>query len=274
MNELQRQVYLSALGVDTYMPRWHLPFAPVSVACELPKFAHAENVTNEKIFNESNFSAANSPVNITSLISPSLKHNVVDGQVTPINSLIKDIITSKKPNKSESLVSQPVAALSESKSVFEPAIEAFSLSVWRPIEDMMIVDSRNNKLALPTDALLKNVFRQMFPQIPATFKEEVLRCPMIENSFTKRTADDARAELQTWLSVQCEIKPVKYLWLMGANAFMYLIANDNDKQQNLWHSISLVGTNVQALILPSLNELLIDPALKKYFFSAIRRYHS
>ena len=36
MNELQRQHYLSALGVDTYMPRWHLPFAPISVACELP----------------------------------------------------------------------------------------------------------------------------------------------------------------------------------------------------------------------------------------------
>jgi hypothetical protein len=36
MNEYQRQAYLSALGVDNYMPRWRLPLAPEPVACELP----------------------------------------------------------------------------------------------------------------------------------------------------------------------------------------------------------------------------------------------
>jgi hypothetical protein len=36
MNELQRQAYLSALGIENYAPRWFLPSAPVSVACSMP----------------------------------------------------------------------------------------------------------------------------------------------------------------------------------------------------------------------------------------------
>src|SRR6187402_3035801 len=36
MNELQRQAYLSALGIENYAPRWLLPSAPVSVVCAMP----------------------------------------------------------------------------------------------------------------------------------------------------------------------------------------------------------------------------------------------
>ena len=36
MNELQRQAYLSALGIENYAPRWLLPAAPVSAPCVMP----------------------------------------------------------------------------------------------------------------------------------------------------------------------------------------------------------------------------------------------
>jgi len=263
MNELQRQLYLSALGVDTYMPRWQLAFAPASVACSLPAFSESSILNTEK---------TSSVQIISSLISPQLDQQQSENKIVSINSLIGDIFDTKKIIKTDAQIKQSVSSLTEVAAV--STIEAFSLSIWRPIDDLMIVDSRNTKLALPTDALLKNLFRNMFSQVSALFKEEVLRCPMIENSFAKRTADDARAELQTWLSVQCEIRPIKYLWLMGENATNYLVADIAAKNKNLWQSSLVADSNIPALILPSLNELLINPLLKKPLFSAIRRYHS
>lgn len=260
MNELQRQLYLSALGLDTYMPRWQLAFAPVSVACPLPVSSDLAIFDVEKVTNVQSASTVTSP----RLDLPR------DNQTISINSLISDIFETKKVVKVDS--SLPKASSQGISSTVTPTIEAFSLSVWRPIDNVMIIDSRNTKLALPTDALLKNIISRIFPKTSLVFKEEVLRCPMIENSFAKRTADDARAELQTWLSVQCEIKPISYIWLMGDNATNYLI---KDTETNLlWKTALIADSNVQALILPSLNELLMNPLLKKSLFSAIRQYHS
>src|SRR5690625_6050036 len=42
MNELQRQRYLSALGVESYAPRWRLPGAPEPVLCTRLAVAAAE----------------------------------------------------------------------------------------------------------------------------------------------------------------------------------------------------------------------------------------
>lgn len=267
INELQRQTYLSALGVDTYMPRWHLPFAPVSIACQLP----------EAIICDEPPAAINFNGIPSDNMTPQAPRQQAEGGVTPINSLISDFFETKKVSKIESPLKKSEGQKSaEQVAEASPlqAIAAFSLSVWRPIEGLMIVDSRNTQLALPTDALLKNIFRHLSQQTAPNFKEEVLRCPMIENSFAKRTADDARAELQTWLSVQSEIRPIKYLWLMGENAVKYLVADAGQIQDQYWRSSAIADSSLQALLLPSLNELLIDPLLKKSLFSAIRQYHS
>ena len=36
MQELRRQSYLAALGIDSYFPRWQLANAPLAVQCEWP----------------------------------------------------------------------------------------------------------------------------------------------------------------------------------------------------------------------------------------------
>lgn len=261
MNELQRQLYLSALGVDTYMPRWQLAFAPVSIACTLPVFSESP-ISIENTSNIQNVPPVISRVN----------HQTDNNAITSINSLISDIFNTKKIVKAETSVKESDSQLA--KMAVTSIIDAFSLSVWRPFDGLMIVDSRNTKLALPTDALLKNLFRHMFSQSSCLFKEEVLRCPMIENSFAKRTAEDARAELQTWLSVQCEIRPIKYLWLMGDNATNYIATKSANESSRLWQLCPVADSNIQALILPSLNELLMNPSLKKSLFTAINKYHS
>jgi hypothetical protein len=263
MNEVQRQVYLSALGVDSYMPRWHLPFAPESLACKLPE-TQPEIISAAKAEMPAKSST---PVQLQSIIKP------VSVDISPVNGLMGDIFETKKVTKTFNppISAADILAHLDSKQI---VIDPFSLSIWRPVEGVMIVDSRNTKLALPTELLLNNTLRSIFSNYSLKSQEEVLRWPMIENSFTKRTADDARNELQTWLSVQHEIRPIHYLWLMGANAASYLLPETISYSESLHKVISFNESSINGVVLPSLNELLQKPALKQQFFSVLRAYHS
>ncbi len=262
MNELHRQIYLSALGVDTYMPRMHLPYAPVSIMCELPLAStEPESIAKADLHIES----------IVSSVQPQLQAKAIVADVSPVGSLIGNIFDAPKAVK---VIAQPITAADilaqlDTKPL---TIEPFSLSIWRPIDWVMIIDSRNTKLALPTEILLNNVLRSLFSNQALKPQEEVLRWPMIENSFTKRTAADARVELQTWLSVQHEIRPIRYLLLMGPNAATYLLPETAMYSDSVYKAVPLVDVAVTALILPSLNELLQKPATKKYFYAALSAY--
>jgi len=259
MSELQRQQYLSALGLDTYMPRWHLPFAPASVLCELPV-------------------AIESPSNV---VPSAIKQNIaisVERQLpskpvnpAPVHHLISDMLDTKtalpevKISKAGDILAQ--------FDVKPVTIAPFSLSIWRPSVGMMVIDSRDTKLALPTELLLNNILRSLVKNQAITLQEDVLRWPMIENSFAKRTLQDARNELQTWLSVQNEIRPVNYLWLMGKNAAMYFLPDSVEHKDLLYKTTSLMDSSIVALLLPCLNELLQNPQLKKSVFAAVQHYY-
>ncbi len=253
MNELQRQVYLSALGIETYMPRLHLPFAPISTACQLPN----------AIAYEVDVGLAQP----TQLQSMQVLPAAVIKNPQPLNNLLDDLREEKSVVKTDLKISAAdiLAQLINKTAVLEP----FSLSVWRPNDNMMIIDSRNTSLALPTELLMRNLLNAMVPSTQLSFKEEVLRWPMIENSFANRTENDARVELQTWLSVQQEIRPVKHIWLMGKNATSYFMPLDADYSNLLFRDETIVDLHVRALVLPSLIELLRSPLLKSKVFTAI-----
>lgn len=262
MNELQRQMYLSSLGVDTYMPRWHLPFAPQSLACELPVLdnipieAPVEIITSEAVVKARPMIRETSPV-----------------LQSPVNNLMGDILETKKTPKTNSapINAADILAQLDTKPV---SVVPFNLSIWRPRDGVMIIDSRNTKLALPTELFLSNILRSIFLKQPLSMQEEVLRWPMIENTFAKPTKMDARNELQTWLSVQQEIRPLHYLCLMGDNAASYFMREDDKFSDSLFKVLPLSDSTIKALILPSLNELLQSPSLKPQLFSATRRYFS
>jgi hypothetical protein len=262
MNELQRQHYLSALGVDTYMPRWQLPFASISVLCEVPIVEIDVRLIDQP------------EVKAEPLVPPTYSQPILkstSSEASPVNTLIGDIFETKKITKSSNQLTSAADILAQldNKPV---TIDPFSLSIWRPLDGLLIVDSRNTKLALPTELLLNNILRSFLSVQSIKSQEEVLRWPMIENSFAKRTIDDAQIELQTWLSVQHEIRPIRQLWLLGANAAMYLLPETVAYAEVLFMSQSLNDLPINALILPSLNELLQKPSAKQKLFSAISRY--
>lgn len=245
MNELQRQAYLSALGIENYMPRWRMPFAPQPIACVLPVIevedlnSSASAITAALI---TETPSAVSPVGSPLAIDVLANLDIRQKPPAPVNATsILQQLEDKKPN----------------------VVAPFSLSVWRPLPGMLIIDSRNTTLALPTDLLLHNILRSLEPTEKFNLEEEVLRWPMIENRFVSRTDVDARNELQTWLAVENELRPISRLWLLGDNAGKYFIAADTSAIESRWQKRAINGlpaqSQVTALLLPSLNELLQHP---------------
>lgn len=264
INELQRQAYLSALGIDNYMPRVILPFAPASVVCELPVFTEVDNLPP---VDQSIPAVVDKPVQVAK-----------GTETTSAIEMLGEVSTAKR---SGPLVNA-ATILEQLDTKKAPAIAPFALSLWRPVPGFLIVDSRNTALALPTELLLNNLLRtylgtHLGAHIGAhiglgkpDMREEVMRWPMIENRFMSRTADDARNELQTWLAVENELRPINRLWLMGDNAARYLLSEDIDPAEVCWQTQS-VGSSVAvpAIILPSLNELLQQPLLKARFWASV-----
>ncbi len=264
INELQRQAYLSALGIENYMPRLILPLAPRSVVCELPTPCD-ESVT------QSPQATALSELQNTPLSFDVTKTAV---ESAPANLVASDILSDVAQLKKPIGPINAASILEQLEGKKQPAVAPFALSLWRPVPGFLIVDSRNTGLALPTELLLNNLLRCYLPATKPDLREEVMRWPMIENRFVSRTADDARNELQTWLAVENELRPISRLWLMGENASRYLLAKDVSPCDVYWQaqSISLANngtTSLEALVLPSLVELLQQPLLKSRLWKRV-----
>lgn len=252
MNELQRQAYLSALGIENYMPRWQLPCAPANSQCDLSTLAN-DLLAGNSVETQS----SDQPV---IPLSTSIHNPDVSGR------LLDDIkATSAKPVK---ISAASILQNLEQKPVAD--IHPFSLSIWRPQPGMLVIDSRDTSLALPTELLLHNILRAFLGRSIASLQEEVLRWPMIENRFVSRTAIDARTELQTWLSVEHDLRPISQLWLMGENATHYFLPENVELNNALWKSHRLPELGLTGFVIPSLNQLLQQPLMKAQLWAAIK----
>jgi hypothetical protein len=251
MNELQRQAYLSALGIENYAPRWLLPSAPASLACVMPVFdiPVAAVETSPAAF-------------VAAVMNP---HSESNTSAPNLLTTIADLAEQKKAP----LAVNAAEILQQLEGKKAPVVQPFSLTVYRPQPGFLIIDSRNTKLALPTEVLLNNLLRTNLKALQFILGEEVLRWPMIENRFVSRTEDDARNELQTWLAVENELRSIHTLWLMGESAARYWLVSGSDWSASCWTTQPIKDLSLQALILPSLNQLLQNPAQKSRLWACL-----
>jgi hypothetical protein len=259
INELQRQAYLSALGIENYMPRMILPFAPSSITCEFPVFVGIGEASSQQ-----------------DQMIPTVSEALARVAAPISNVAAIDLLADVSPVKKSAvpISGAPINAatiLEQFETKKTPSLAPFALSLWRPVPGFLIVDSRNTGLALPTELLLNNLLRAFLVMEKPDLREEVMRWPMIENRFVSRTANDARNELQTWLAVENELRPINRLWLMGDNAARYLLSDDINPADVYWQEQSLGSSgSIRAVILPSLNELLQQPLLKARFWASVK----
>lgn len=255
MQELRRQSYLAALGIDSYFPRWQLANAPLAVQCEWP----AERLLAED------------PV-------PDLSsgHEVLSGEA-PISvaktgaqsgSLVMDDVLEGLRGKNPAIAAKKETPLQPANSA-EPSAVAprFSLSIWRAVDDWLILDSRDPEAALPVFALLGNILKAVWHTSPAALDEEVWHWPITDSAAAAHTAEDARVALSVWLEVEMEKRAATHILLMGANAFQYLAVSANSYEQSPWQ-IRQEGQR-QLVITPSLTDMLRNPLDKKKLWNLL-----
>jgi hypothetical protein len=270
MNELQRQQYLDAMGVDTYMPRWVLPHAPAPVACDvsfipveleagLPQGAvKAGNQAKSKA--ASNDAAA--PVAPAAGVSagasakPESVLAALTEPVTSVEAAVEQVQSADKPSAKTPVNDEPVPQ--------------FALSIWRVSEQLLVIDSRQAQLALPTEPLLINILVALgYPRKPLP-KAEVIRWPMVDNPFVGQSAADAREMLEAYLDGKLLTHPAKHILLMGEDACRYVLPEVNSVEDQLGKVVALEHHKVDAIVVPSLSTMLLEPEQKRLTWKAIQ----
>lgn len=250
MNEQQRMQYLEAMGVDMFTPRWVLPGARASQLCQLPvaNVAPATEVA---------------PV-------PQQNHQSVqprpDAQARPEKSAgaVVSHLLDTVARQAKSPLPGPKSEAASPIPVQDEA--AFSLAFWRVHSHIMVVDSRQPK-ALPTQALLQSLLAAMgvTGRLP---RAEVQAWPVPGSS--DKSWHSAREMIQAFLETRLLSEPVKYLVLMGQDAARAVLAEPDDgldsnsaaNAQRPLGRVNLDSFACEALVTPSLAELLLQPRLK------------
>ncbi|WP_111643226.1 hypothetical protein [Marinimicrobium alkaliphilum] len=246
MDELQRQSYLSSLGIDTYVPRWRLPEAPVPVACARPAARAAEPA----------------PVKATAQ-APATGDSVAATRTgpAPIAAVLESLTGAKAAPDSTTH-----APSLETESPAEPA-PAFSLSLWRPEPGLLIVADRASGSGLPTERLVHNLVAALAPGQSAG-AETVWHWPPGSGGHLPRTDADARIAVQTWLETELAKRTVHQVWLFGTQAVRYSLSAETDAE--LWQSVTLAPGTHPAWVLPDLISLLREPLLKRQLWKHLK----
>jgi len=288
MNELQRQQYLEALGVESYMPRWVLPLAPVPQRCAAPvhqDVSEPSPTVAAPQVEQTVTSEPPEPVVSVEEVQAEVRQPQAKENSSPVPALAPVPVPEQAATPAIQLLDEPeVVPAAEPKVDTEAeASEAkdvnFALGAWRISDDLLIVDSRKAELALPVDTLLMNILSALGYPRAALPKVEVVRWPREESAFLDRSEVAARAMSQAWLSARLEARPTKFLLLLGAEACHYLLPDaqaplGQDPEQSLTtqqgKAVRLDDLNCSAIVVPSLTDMLQQPDVKPLVWQALQ----
>ncbi len=259
MNELARMQYLTAMGIDTYVPRSILPAAKLSVACALPEVWLDEDCDEIIAAIPSVNSAVNS--------AKPFEANSVN------QSLVQAILA-----PSQALTEIPLARPSTDRTLQQLFVKThhkplrFSLSIWQLANGVMIIDSREPKAALPTSALLHNIVAA-FAQGITIPKSDQINWPLLHSDVVNpNEMQEAQEMTQAFLASRFEISAPKALVVMGEAAATMVLGLKDIKVEGGGYGTTTTPPHLPCptIYLPSLAQLLKEPLLKRYIWAALK----
>jgi hypothetical protein len=150
----------------------------------------------------------------------------------------------------------------------------FALNAWRINNDLLVIDSRQTGAALPTDRLLQNILRSMGCHLVQLPKSDILRWPLFKDDHISQPEDEARAMVQAYISAQSSKNPLANLLLLGKEAVRFALSIDTDIdtyfEQHKGTVLAQEQWSSQALIAPSLIDMLQDPMQKKITWKVLQ----
>ncbi len=293
MLEHRRQQYLSLLGIENYMPTRILPSAAPSLLlpdellldpAALP--LTAPNQVINLVDDADDIVARDAMTDNASVEAETHTHSTVERLVAdvainvggPLDALgggLKRELATPVPNNPVS----DHATLPPQDDSHTLAPIKFIFSVWR-VKDMLILDTRKVREALPTDRLLQNILLAVgYPTVQLPVSES-LRWPLFvdKRGGQALSAEDynsdkeqARAMVQAYVSAQDTKAPLKHLLLMGEEAATFALDDTLDVENTMgsMHTIK-DWEHINCFVMPSLYSMLQDPPSKRIAWSALQ----
>lgn len=260
MNERQRMQYLEAMGIDCFVPRFSMPQAKVSVACELP-------IANDGVNRRVETETADSAVDQVEALQRVKKDAQAHQQSVPaIASVLSE--SPEKPTESTATPKSSIQSILDVIQAPAPEQVSFNLALWH-IGHLQVIDSRQSGDALPTDSLLSNIllsFGCLDTQLP---RVERIDWPMVQTAQDK-SWQAAREMVQGFLDGRLLSKPVSHFLLFGQDACHAILGEDSDFLSACYTTVSIEAYDAHAIVLPSLAEILRDAQLKYKVWVALK----
>lgn|GEM_PF-423974 len=264
MNELQRAEYLSVLGVASYMPRFVLPLAPEPRQAQLPPVEAAVPAAETPLQRVQAAVANPLPQSAAQIVVAESETPAQEAQAPAAErELLRDIGDLTEQTKVAPAVQ---AALVTQVAPPQQQVPPFVLSCWWLGEELLAVDSREPGAALPVEALFNNIAHALgWHQLPR--EQNRLRWPLAENRFgPAASAAEARDTCASWLEAASARRPVKSIWLMGAQAQDFCSPVALEKPVNDWNGIRVIA-------MPSLSQLLQQPERKRDLWQLLQQIY-
>lgn len=244
LNERARRQYLEAMGIQTYMPRLQLPAAPQAAAVDLSF----------------------------------LPSDLEEGAVSPAPTRSESVAAAERPRPSGEVLGELLDAMgagtkaaaqsTPSKPAVTPlnkatAARALNVSLWQ-VADLLILADRHPEQALPVNGLLANILVAL--NRPAdTRKPEIIRWPL--EGLALAHAGNADDYFLPILQARRPADETSTLLCFGEHISQALCGQGDDASA----ALNLPGgDSLPTLRLPSLDRLLLQPALKASVWAAIK----
>ena len=263
--EVRRQAMLQVMGLEVWLPRQALPYAPAPRP-ELLNFQPPLTDDLQKPVSQPPAKAVEqqaAPVSVASAPVPAAADNVQASLQQVRQSL--DAVAAPAPASAS--IELPEAPPGVSAVVTHADIPRFSLQLLRSGPCLLLADLPLGEAFQSSDPdfqLLKDILRAArLSHEPQLLRQgEPIRWPLLNAGQLAGTQDSAaaRACVRDLLEFECSREPVKFVWLLGPRAVCF--ANIAEDAEADLFSLTAFQAGARLWNLPSLEQLMSDKPLK------------
>lgn len=260
--------YLDAMGIEMFVPRMLLPNSMPARQCPLPEAVSASAAP-----------VLVDPEALVSTLKPAKQLHVESRVLPELARGVHELVVAPTTAPPETVVESPSQTDVSEASEPPPEIARFSLSLWWIGEDVLVLDSREPRAALPTDRLLANmlvVAGLMTLNLP---KSQELVWPLSGSSGRDQSWRAASEMVNELLETRTATRPVKYVLLFGENSARALLDGDDCIKDKLL--VEMIGDvlplerfSAKLALLPSLADILREPAKKPLVWQSLLNLRS
>lgn len=243
MNELQRQTYMQAMGVDCYVPRLVLPGAKASVLCQLPELPAVP--ATDSVSNGAALVPQDQPSVATSVNSNAAMQALLDD----------NFLTDKKKPVKQQTESGQIRNRTNRELIKPPSFALTVTSVSR----LMLIDETAPTDINPADYLryLHNILFALGVS-GADISTVPFSWPMVSNPNVDQSEAAARQTLQAFLNKQVVQSNIHFVVAMGEVATQFVADAPISTGQIVKHE----AMPVPLIFTQSAVRSMIDPTLK------------